>query len=164
MFYTKFQSPWPIFYSPSLKCIGERASVSFPHCDQTVCQKNYMILLRYHFIPHNFCRNTWRSLWSCTQVHTGYLSANKMALPIKVSTNILGFMVRNMIALGGGESKSLDCDHVGLPHTLSAIDTQNLNMGCDFYWRFGPDWWCERKLELWIPKSQVHLIIEVHLA
>ena len=33
MFYTKFHLPWPIFYSPSLKCtrIGEWASVSFPH-------------------------------------------------------------------------------------------------------------------------------------
>ena len=37
MVYTKFHSPWPIFYSPSLKCtrIGEwvsMVSVSFPHC------------------------------------------------------------------------------------------------------------------------------------
>ena len=34
MFYTKFHSPGPIFYSPSLKCtcIGERVSISFPHC------------------------------------------------------------------------------------------------------------------------------------
>ena len=34
MFYKKFHSPRPTFYSPSSKCtrIGERASVSFPHC------------------------------------------------------------------------------------------------------------------------------------
>ena len=34
MFYTKFHLPRPIFYSPSSKCtyIGERASVSLPHC------------------------------------------------------------------------------------------------------------------------------------
>ena len=34
MFCTKFHSPRPIFYSPSLKgaCIGEQANVNFPHC------------------------------------------------------------------------------------------------------------------------------------
>ena len=34
MFYTKFHSPRPIFYSPRLKCtrFGERASISFRHC------------------------------------------------------------------------------------------------------------------------------------
>ena len=36
MFYTKFHSPRPIFYSPSSKCTltGERASVSFLHCSK----------------------------------------------------------------------------------------------------------------------------------
>ena len=38
MFFTKFHSPRPIFHSPSSKCthIGERVSVSFPHCSNNV--------------------------------------------------------------------------------------------------------------------------------
>ena len=60
MFFTKFHSPGPIFYLPSLKCtcIGERASVSFPHsgrvsilCVQATWQMNAFIRI-VKYIPH----------------------------------------------------------------------------------------------------------------
>ena len=59
-----------------------------------------VILLKCHFIPHNFRRDAWQNLSHLG--HTGPLTVNKMALPSMYRRrwhHIHAFIGRNMIAL-----------------------------------------------------------------